>query len=230
MMTKTNQPARSINLIESIYAHMRAILSSTRSFVVTRAIKRGGVATHEGLHEGLYQILDYDLALNIEDKEGREAVLRRRQVVRFLQDHVIAYQDEAWGDGEVVAEYHCYPGIPVDFFAVGARRMILISLRQAKNRGDVVEFNIERRVREGFTKNEEWLEVQTRYPTQRLRISVFFPRGRPCQRARLIERHADQVTELSAAHFSRTSDGRQVLSYEILKPSQSESYTIVWIW
>jgi hypothetical protein len=209
-------------LLNSLVPDKSALIALAKKLITSLGLMRP--------HEGLYEILDYDLTLNIEDKEGREAVFRRRQVVRFLQDHVIAYQDEAWGDGEVVSEYHCHPGVPVDFFRVGSRRMILISLRQTKNRGDIVEFNIERRVRDGFMKAEEWLEVETRYPTDRLRIAIYFPHARPCQRARLVQRRADSSNDLGDSHFSRTSDGRQVVSWEIKKPQQDESYIIAWTW
>jgi len=31
--------------------------------------------------------------------------------VRYLQDNVIAYRDQAWGDGEILVDYRCTPGI-----------------------------------------------------------------------------------------------------------------------
>jgi hypothetical protein len=31
-----------------------------------------------------------------------------------MQDNVIAYQDQAWGDGEILLNYRCTPGTPVD--------------------------------------------------------------------------------------------------------------------
>ena len=123
----------------------------------------------------LYEILDYDVTLDLTDPTGAQAIFKRKQKVRFLQDHVIAYQDEAWGDGEVVAGYKCSPGAPVDMFRQGNRNLILISLRETKNRGDVLEFSIERTVKNGFTNEEEWLEVETRYPTKHLRVQIVFP-------------------------------------------------------
>jgi hypothetical protein len=47
--------------------------------------------------QGIFEILDYDSTLELLDAKGKKAVFRRRQKVRFLQDHVIAFQDRAWG-------------------------------------------------------------------------------------------------------------------------------------
>lgn len=179
---------------------------------------------------GLYEILDYDVTLDLPDPSGKTAIFRRRQKVRFLQDHVIAYQDEAWGDGDVMADYKCSPGVPVDHFQIGSRHMILISLRETKNRGDKVEFNIERTVRNGFTKDEEWLEAETRYPTRRLRVRIVFPEARPCLSAKLVERRRDRATILGEKYFEKQRDGRQVLGWSRKRPPLGESYTFSWRW
>jgi hypothetical protein len=51
--------------------------------------------------EGMYEILDYDSALELIDPKGKIAIFKRRQKVKFLQDNIIAFQDHAWGDGEI---------------------------------------------------------------------------------------------------------------------------------
>ena len=107
---------------------------------------------------------------------------------------------------------------------------MLISLRETKNRGDVVEFNIERQVKDGFTKNEEWLEAETRYPTRRLRLQIVFPKGRECLRAKLVERRGEKTTVLGKKYFGRRRDDRQTLIWSKRRPHQGESYTISWIW
>ena len=101
-------------------------------------------------YRGMYAILDYDSALDILDREGEKAIITRRQVIRFLQDNVVAIHDHAWGDGELFAEYKCQPGVPVDIYEDGSKHNVLISLRETKNRGDVIELWIERGIRRGF--------------------------------------------------------------------------------
>ena len=95
-------------------------------------------------YHGMYEILDYHSTLDISDERGEHALLARREVIRFLQDNVVAIHDHAWGDGDIFAEYHCQPGIPVDFYQDGSKHNVLISLRETKNRGDIVELSIER--------------------------------------------------------------------------------------
>jgi hypothetical protein len=180
--------------------------------------------------EGMYEILDYDSVLEIQDPRGEVAVFKRRQKVRFLQDNIIAYQDFAWGDGNILADYRCSPGVPVDQYQDGYRHNILISLRETKNKGDVVDFNIERKVTGGFTKPNEWRQVMLEHKTRKLRIAVIFPKDRPCQRATLTERNINRTTALGEDHFNLLPDGRQMLSWETARPRLFELYTIKWRW
>lgn len=66
------------------------------------------------LHEGLYEVLQYEATLEILDAYGERAVFRKHHRVKFLQDNVIAYEDYAWGDGDLFADYRCSPGVVVD--------------------------------------------------------------------------------------------------------------------
>ena len=49
----------------------------------------------------LYEVINYETTLTIQDRNGKKASVSKKQRVRFLQDNVIAYQDQAWGDGDV---------------------------------------------------------------------------------------------------------------------------------
>ena len=48
-------------------------------------------------YRGLYQVLEYEATLELEDQEGKSATFKKREKVRYLQDNTIAYQDQAWG-------------------------------------------------------------------------------------------------------------------------------------
>lgn len=91
-------------------------------------------------NEGMYEVLDYESTLELKDKRGENAIVRKREKVRYLQDNIIAYQDQAWGDGEILLNYRCSPGTPVDRYRPGHKTYILISLHDVKNRGDIDEF------------------------------------------------------------------------------------------
>jgi hypothetical protein len=180
--------------------------------------------------EGMYEILDYDATLELVDPEGQTAIFKRRQKVKFLQDNVIAFQDYAWGDGEIFADYRCSPGIEVDRYQEGDQWNVLISLRETKSRGDTEDFYTERKIKGGFTKDEEWWQTVIRHQTRQFRLAILFPKKRPCQRAVLIERSKNRTTVFDQECFTNLPDGRQLLAWETDKLRRLESYTIKWRW
>jgi hypothetical protein len=180
--------------------------------------------------EGIYEILDYDSTLELVDPKGETAIFKKRQRVKFIQNHIIAFEDYAWGDGEIFADYKCSPGTEVDRYQEGDRWNILISLRETKNNGDVTDFYIERTAKNGFTKAEESFQSEIRHRTKRLRMRIIFPKNRPCQKAILIERSRHQTKMLGPEHFYSFPDGRQMVTWETEKVRRFEVYTIKWHW
>lgn len=181
-------------------------------------------------YHGMYEILDYHSTLDISDERGEHALLARREVIRFLQDNVVAIHDHAWGDGELFAAYRCQPGIPVDFYQDGSKHNVLLSLRETKNRGDVLELSIDREIAGGFLQKSEWLETEVDHLTSRLRLSIVFPKARPCLRATLSQKNANKTALLDERHFRTLANGRQELSLDISRPKFHECYTIKWDW
>ena len=137
---------------------------------------------------GLYEVLEYEAALELGDPEEKSAAFKKREKVRYLQDNIIAYQDQAWGDGEILLDYRCTPGTPVDRYRSGYKTYVLISRREVKNKGDVDEFNIEWGIRQGFLRRTEWWETHVTHRTRRFKINVIFPKSRPPRSTTLIER------------------------------------------
>lgn len=180
--------------------------------------------------EGMYEILDYDTTLELVDPNGETAIFKKRQKVKFLQDHIIAFQDYAWGEGEVFADYHCVPGWVVDRYQEGDRWNILISLRETKSVGDITEFYIERTVKNGFTKSEESRQIEIRNQTHRLKLVIIFPKKRHCQRAVILPRSQRRTITLGPEHFLNLPDGRQQLTWETQGIKRFEIYTIKWSW
>lgn len=181
-------------------------------------------------HEGMYQILDYDSTLELLDPKGKTAIFKRRQRVKFLQDHIIAFQDYAWGDGDIFADYKCSPGVEVDRYQEGNQWNILISLRETKSAGDVIDFYTERTIKEGFTRDEDWWQVEIRHETRQFRLAIIFPARRHCRRAVLFYRNRQKTTSLGPEHFTTLPDGRQVLTWETNKLKRFENYLIKWQW
>jgi hypothetical protein len=181
-------------------------------------------------HEGMYAVLEHESRLELRDARGHKAVLYKRQKVRFLQDHIIAYQDQAWGDGEIFADYRCSPGVAVDRYREGHRYRVLISLRQTKHRGDIEEFRIERTIKGGFTKAVEDFQTEIDHRTRRLSMSVVFPRQRLPKRVMLIEQNTTRTRVLGPDHRHMLPDGRQQVRWSTDKPRLFEGYILRWEW
>lgn len=181
-------------------------------------------------HEGMYEVLEYKVELKILDPKGEKAVLHKREKVRFLQDNIIAYQDQAWGDGEIFAGYQCSPGVAVDQYREGHRYRILISLRETKNHNDVEEFRIDRTIKRGFTKDVEDFQIEIDHVTRQFSISVILPKKRFAKQVILIERNTTKSTILEAENQTILPDGRQQWTWTTDHPRLFENYILRWQW
>lgn len=181
-------------------------------------------------HEGIYEVLEYEARLEVQDRRGDTAVYHKRERVRFVQDHIIAFQDQAWGDGDIFADYKCAPGEAVDIYLQGDRYRILISLRDTKHRGDVEEFRIERTIKDGFTKEVEDFQTEIDHPTEKLSLSVIFPAERFPKQVAVMERNRARTIALGPRHFRTLPDGRQQVTWKMKKPRLYESYILRWHW
>ncbi len=180
--------------------------------------------------EGMYEVLEYESVLELKDKRGERAHFRKREKVKYLQNGIIAYQDQAWGDGEILRNYRCIPGTAVDRYRPGHKTYILVSLRNVKNRGDIDEFKIEWGIRKGFTRSTEQWETEISHRTRHLKIQVVFPKTRPPLSIALIESLRNRTRPLNKDAISQQPDGRWLLSWKISKPRLYERYILQWKW
>ena len=178
---------------------------------------------------GIFEVLEYESTLEFHDPKGELASFRKRQKVRYLQDNIIAYQDQAWGDGKILLRYRCSPGKAVDRYRLGHKTHILISLREVKNKGDIDEFNIQWGIRNGFTQPTEQWETEISHPTRSLKIRFIFPKDRHPNRVVLIE--GDRQKTLVLGGVSRPlPDGRWHVVWENENPRLHERYILKWRW
>jgi hypothetical protein len=180
--------------------------------------------------EGLYEVLEYESTLELLDARGEKARFHKRQRVKFLQDHIIAYQDQAWGDGEFLLHYRCTPGVAVDRYRVGHKTIVLISLREVKQRGAFDEFNIERDIRQGFTTSHEQWETEISHPTRKITIQVIFPKKRPPLNVNLVEADRQRFQALGVENKKQLLDGRWEVRWKCTQPRLNERYILRWEW
>lgn len=180
--------------------------------------------------EGIYEVLDYECTLELKDRDGKNATIHKREKVRYLQDHIIAYEDQAWGDGEILLDYRCSPGIPVDEYRLGHKTYKLISLREFKNKGDVDEFNIEWRMRNGFLKRTGFWGTSINHRTSKVKVKVVFPKNRPPLRTAITETNLQRTHILKKEGQQKLPDGRQMVIWENSRPRLYEVYVLSWEW
>lgn len=181
-------------------------------------------------HEGMYEVLEFESQLELPDTKGKNAILHKRQRVRFLQDNIIAFQDQASGEGDIFADYQCSPGVAVDRYRDGHRHRILISLRETRNRGDVEDFRIERTIKDGFTRASEYFQTEINHRTRSVSVSVLFPHNRPPRRVTLVEQNATRTTALGPENEHPLPDGRVQVMWKAEKPRLFETYILRWEW
>lgn len=181
-------------------------------------------------HEGMYEVLEYTSRLELQDTKGERAIFYKRERVRFLQDNIIAFQDQASGEGEIFADYKCSPGEAVDRYREGHRYRILISLRETKKRGDIEEFHIERSIGGGFTRDDEYFQTEVDHPTKKLSVSVVFPKRRRPKQITLVEQNSTRTIHLGPQHTRTLPDGRQQVTWSTDKPRLFEAYILRWSW
>lgn len=100
----------------------------------------------------------------------------------------------------------------MDRYQYGDRWNILISLRETKSSGDVMDFHIERKLIRSFTQAEEWWQTEMQNKARWAKLAIIFPKDRPCQRAILHEKMRNRTTPFGPKDFSFLPDGRQVLT------------------
>ncbi len=147
-----------------------------------------------------------------------------------LQNNILAYQDQAWGDGEILLDYRCTPGVEVDRYKPANRTYILISLREVKQRGDLDEFNIGWKMRDGFLRSKEQWGSEISHRMKWFKISVIFPKTRPPKRVSLVTYLRQRTYPLGQEAIVKLPDGRWQVSWETQKPKLHENYSLKWEW
>ncbi len=181
-------------------------------------------------NEGVYEVLDYECQLELKDKDGTNAHIQKREKIRYLQDYITTYQDQAWGDGEILLNYHCSPGIPVDEYRLGHKTYKLISLREFRNKGDIDEFNIEWNMRNGFLTKTGFWGTAINHRMKNVAVRVIFPKDRPPIHVAITESNIRRTKALDGDTIQKSPDGRPVVVWEKTNPRLYENYVLAWEW
>ena len=179
---------------------------------------------------GIYEVLSYESTLELKDSSGEKATFSKREKVRYLQNNIIAYQDQAWGDGEILLNYRSTPGKAVDRHRPGRKTIILISIQNIRHFGDQDEFLIEWEMKGCFLRARESWETSVDHPTHRMRVNIIFPSVRPPTRVELLEETHNKNDSIGDENLVKLLDGRWMVHWETDKPRQYERYILQWDW
>jgi len=179
----------------------------------------------EGLQTSPYEVLDYDATLVLHDDRGAKATFQRKQRIRFTQDGVAAILDHAWGDGIILTNYWHSAGALSDTFKEQGHRHLVVDLKRAMGRGEILSFDVERQVMESFTRDHGTVETVIDHPIENLRRSVIFPKQRPVLEATL--RVGDEAKSLPIVHLA---DGRTAVIINVAWPQAHVTYAVEWAW
>ena len=179
---------------------------------------------------GMYEVLNYETTLEILDEKGKEAILTKIEEVKFLQNNIIAFQDQAWGRGKILIDYQCTPGFPVDFYQFAHKTYILISLRNVMQKGDITKFEICWKIKDGFKKPNGFWSTDINHFTKKLKVSVIFPKEKPPLKLMTVESNRQLTKELQKDVITQLPDKRWQVTWEKKNPGLYEHYTLKWEW
>ena len=179
---------------------------------------------------GMYEVLRHEATLELKNASGEIALLSKSQQVRYLQNNIIAYQDQAWGDGDILLNYQCSPGVAVDKYKPAETTYILISLQDSRQKGDIDNFEISWRAKGAFTRDREGWVTTVSHRTKHLQLAVIFPEEKPPLNVKMTAQLSNKVFEIDTDNIVKLADGRWKISCEINKPKLYERYFIEWDW
>jgi hypothetical protein len=198
--------------------------------LIGNSIKYAGKLLRGYSQEGMYKVLDYESTLEILDDKGKNAKFSKQKKVKYLQDNTIVYQDCAWGDGKILINYKTNIGKPVDQYQSGYKTIVLLSLHEIKNKGDVDDFYINWEIMDGFKKKEEFWETHVSQKTKNFCLNIIFPKNRKPLRMRIEESNRRRAHVLNRNHFTYLPDGRLKATWVTRNPRLYENYIIKWRW
>ena len=178
--------------------------------------------------KGMYEVLEYETTVEIHDVKGRNATVTKVEKVRFLQDNVIAFQDQAWGDGKILQDYKCSPGVPVDFYRSGHKTHVLISLRDVMNKGNEEIFHIAWKMKDGFLKKHNSWSTDIDHQTKKLLVILVFPHDRIPKNIRFVVNNKNKSHSIRKENPRQLSDKRWKICCEVINPMLNGKYTLYW--
>jgi hypothetical protein len=177
-----------------------------------------------------YEVLELDQNWDLYDATGNEASSQKRLKLRFLQNDVIALRDFLWGDvSNTIQDYSWSPGRVVEQYQTGPRLQILIALDTVRNRGDIDTYIASYRSVGAFTSSQEWISFMATKPTDKLKVTVTFPKERPTKSISFTDGFGNYIDP--ERYIKRElNEGREKIQIELYRPPLEQEFALRWDW
>jgi hypothetical protein len=175
-----------------------------------------------------YETLSLDITLDLADRKGRTAHLRREQEVRFLAEEAGVVRDLVWGDGDVLAGYRASGAEMVDVRREGMKQVVWLGLPDRPARGERATVRSTRTIRNGFCGRDEFLETEVERPTERLRVTVTFPESRPPREASVVA--SPPIVPVRRLRVRYDLGPRPYVQWKANNPRPLTRYRLRWTW
>jgi len=174
-----------------------------------------------------YENLLLEFSLDLKDRQGRTAVITRKQRVHFFTTEAGVLSSPVWGEGSQLKRYWLSGVRRLGIRPEGSRRVLLLGLAQPAQPGMVAQVASEQTVANAFLKKQEYLEAVVERPTKRLSLRALFPKGRPPTEASM---SASSTRTAARLPIRLGKDGRARLSYTVREPLLGAVYSMRWAW
>ncbi len=179
------------------------------------------------LFAGPYDMLEDEVIWDFRVFDGSEVVVTKHQTVRFNY-RTLVFVERASGDGDLFAEFSPDFGSWIHTGTLGAEKFAIVVLSSYRQRGEVATLTSDRLIRDGFLKDDEWVNYRIEVPSGRSRMELRFPAGRPPKRAELTRQYDGET--LDELPKIKRLGGRAVWRVDAEPPRRGDVYELRWSW
>lgn len=168
-----------------------------------------------------YKTIKFSGQLEMLDQEGRVAVFRRQQRIRFLEDGVGIFFDRVWGSGVLFAGYSAASLRILEPIRTKDGYVLPLALPRMYARGETFDIVTTRRIVGAFIEEASYWDSAMSAPTDLLTIKVIGHRSRPF-------RHPELIVPQEGDMDATTS--RNMFNFRVKHPATNIPYKLVWSW
>lgn len=175
-----------------------------------------------------YRNVSLSLELDICDRAGEVAILRRTQTVEFRTPDAGIVRELVWGEGRREKARCARGAVALATRREGGKEVGLLSTPHPPAKGETRRIETERVIRRALLSADEYFEAQTERPTRLLKLRVLFPKGRHVVQGRA--EMSPPGAKMRALRPGLTREGRASLSWTIRNPRELATYRLAWHW